>query len=80
MVAYLAHEECSVNGHFYSVAGGRIARIFVAETRGVVLAENTAEAIQATSPLIDQLDVEGLRAADVAGRRDDDHRQSPREG
>jgi NAD(P)-dependent dehydrogenase (short-subunit alcohol dehydrogenase family) len=60
MVAYLAHEECAVNGHFYSVAGGRIARIFVAETRGVVLAENTPEAIQAKLSLIDQLDGKGF--------------------
>ena len=60
MVAYLAHEECYVNGHFYSVAGGRIARIFVAETRGVVLAENTPEAIQANLSLIDQLVGEGF--------------------
>jgi len=60
MVAYLAHEECSVSGHFYSVAGGRIARIFVAETQGVVLAENTPEAIQANLSLIDQLHVEGF--------------------
>ena len=60
LVAYLAHEECSVNGHVYSVAGGRIARIFVAETHGVVLPENTPEAIQANLSLIDQLDVEGF--------------------
>jgi NAD(P)-dependent dehydrogenase (short-subunit alcohol dehydrogenase family) len=45
LVAYLASEECAVNGHVYSVAGGRIARIFVAETEGVVLASNTAESI-----------------------------------
>ena len=75
LVAYLAHEECSVNGHIYSVAGGRVARIFVAETRGVVLPENTAEAIRANLSLIDQLDVEGFHAAVVAGRRDDDRRQ-----
>ena len=58
LVAYLAHEECSVNGNLYSVAGGRIARIFVAETHGVVLPENTAEAIRANLSLIDQLDVD----------------------
>jgi len=58
LVAYLAHEECSVSGHVYSVAGGRIARIFVAETQGVVLAENTAEEIQANLALIDEMDVE----------------------
>jgi hypothetical protein len=59
LVAYLAHEECSVNGHIHSVAGGRIARIFVAETHGVVLTENTSEAIRAHLFLIDQLDENG---------------------
>jgi len=56
LVAYLAHEECSVSGHIYSVAGGRIARIFVAETHGVVLEENTAEAVRDHLSLIDELD------------------------
>jgi NAD(P)-dependent dehydrogenase (short-subunit alcohol dehydrogenase family) len=59
LVAYLAHEECSVNGHVYSVAGGRIARIFVGETRGVVLPENSAEAVRAHLTLIDHVDIEG---------------------
>jgi NAD(P)-dependent dehydrogenase (short-subunit alcohol dehydrogenase family) len=59
LVAYLAHEQCSVNGHIYSVAGGRIARIFVGETRGIVLPENTAEAVRAHLRLIDQVDVDG---------------------
>ena len=58
LVAYLAHEECAVNGHIYSVAGGRIARIFVAETHGVVLGENTPEEIRSKLSLIDVLDVE----------------------
>jgi hypothetical protein len=56
LVAYLANEECSVNGHIYSVAGGRIARIFVAETSGVVLKENSAEAIRASLAAIDAVD------------------------
>ncbi|MGC9960574.1 MAG: SDR family oxidoreductase [Acidimicrobiales bacterium] len=60
LVAYLAHEECAVSGHVYSVAGGRIARILVAETHGVVLAENTPEAIRANFSLIDQVDVDRL--------------------
>ena len=59
LVAYLAHEECSVTGHIYSVAGGRVARIFVAETHGVVLSENTAEAVRDNLSLIDELDAEG---------------------
>jgi NAD(P)-dependent dehydrogenase (short-subunit alcohol dehydrogenase family) len=46
LVAYLASEECSVNGQIYSVAGGRIARIFVGETEGLVLKDNSAEAIR----------------------------------
>jgi NAD(P)-dependent dehydrogenase (short-subunit alcohol dehydrogenase family) len=58
LVAYLAHEECAANGHIYSVAGGRIARIFVAETHGVVLSENTAEAVRDNLPLIDELDAQ----------------------
>src|SRR5450631_2931169 len=58
LVAYLAHEECAVNGHVYSVAGGRIARIFVAETHGVVLGQNTPEEIQSMLPLIDVMDGE----------------------
>lgn len=58
LVAYLAHEECSVSGHIYSVAGGRVARIFVAETHGVVLSENTAEAVRDNLSLIDELDAE----------------------
>jgi NAD(P)-dependent dehydrogenase (short-subunit alcohol dehydrogenase family) len=58
LVAYLAHEECAVNGHVYSVAGGRIARIFVAETHGVVLGENTPEEIRSKLPLIDVMDGE----------------------
>jgi NAD(P)-dependent dehydrogenase (short-subunit alcohol dehydrogenase family) len=58
LVAYLSHEECAANGHIYSVAGGRIARIFVAETHGVVLSENTAEGVRDNLHLIDELDAE----------------------
>lgn len=46
VVTYLAHESCSVNGHVYSVAGGRVARIFIAESQGIVLPALTAEAVQ----------------------------------
>jgi NAD(P)-dependent dehydrogenase (short-subunit alcohol dehydrogenase family) len=58
LVAYLAHQDCAVNGHVYSVAGGRVARIFVAETHGVVLTQNTAEEISSKLSLIDEMDVE----------------------
>ena len=58
LVAYLAHEECAVSGHLYSVAGGRIARIFIGETHGVVLGENTPEEIRSKLSLIDVMDGE----------------------
>jgi NAD(P)-dependent dehydrogenase (short-subunit alcohol dehydrogenase family) len=45
-VAYLAHEDCEVTGNVYSVAGGRVARIVVVETEGVVLPTNSAEAVR----------------------------------
>jgi len=34
IVAYLAHDECPVSGEVYSVGGGRVARVFIAETEG----------------------------------------------
>jgi NAD(P)-dependent dehydrogenase (short-subunit alcohol dehydrogenase family) len=34
LVAYLAHEDCPVNGETFSVGGGRVARFFVGLTRG----------------------------------------------
>jgi NAD(P)-dependent dehydrogenase (short-subunit alcohol dehydrogenase family) len=46
VVAYLAHEQCTANGNVYSVAGGRVAQIFVAETAGTVLTELTPEAVR----------------------------------
>ena len=38
------------------MAGGRIARIFIGETVGVVLDDNTAESIMANLSRIDELD------------------------
>ena len=57
LVVYLASQECTVNGHIYSVAGGRVARIFIGETEGVVLRDNTPEAVQAHLADIDELEV-----------------------
>jgi NAD(P)-dependent dehydrogenase (short-subunit alcohol dehydrogenase family) len=34
VVAYLVHESCEVNGHIYSVGGGRVSRIFLGLTHG----------------------------------------------
>ena len=36
VVAWLAHEDCPVSGHTYSVGGGRVARVFVGEGTGYV--------------------------------------------
>ncbi|HEY1635347.1 MAG TPA: SDR family NAD(P)-dependent oxidoreductase [Acidimicrobiales bacterium] len=36
IVAFLAHEECSVSGEIYVAGAGRFARIFVASTEGYV--------------------------------------------
>jgi NAD(P)-dependent dehydrogenase (short-subunit alcohol dehydrogenase family) len=52
VVAYLAHESCSVSGNIYSVSGGRVALIFFAETQGAVLPELTAESVRDSLPLI----------------------------
>jgi len=60
-VAYLAHEDCSVNGNIYSVAGGRVARIVTVETAGVVLTDNTAEAVRDHIAGIDQQGVQGYQ-------------------
>ncbi len=43
VVAYLAHESCSVSGELYSVGGGRVARVFLGVTPGYVNHELTME-------------------------------------
>ena len=34
LVAYLAHEDCPVNGEVYAAGAGRFSRIFIASTPG----------------------------------------------
>jgi NAD(P)-dependent dehydrogenase (short-subunit alcohol dehydrogenase family) len=46
-VAWLAHERCPSNGGVYSVAAGRMAKVFVAETRGIYSPTLAAEDIEA---------------------------------
>ncbi|MGZ4694474.1 MAG: SDR family oxidoreductase [Acidimicrobiales bacterium] len=53
LVAYLAHESCDHNGTIYSVGGGRVARVFLGVTPGIVDPELTAESI---ADSIDQID------------------------
>lgn len=45
VVVWLAHDDCPSTGEIYSVGGGRVARIFVAEGPGVRLPGATAETI-----------------------------------
>ena len=44
-VALLAHESCPVSGEVLSVAGGRVARLYVAETEGIIDPELTVESL-----------------------------------
>src|SRR3546814_14479152 len=46
VVTYLAHEECSVSGAVYSVAGGKVSRVFVGATPGFVDSELPAASVR----------------------------------
>jgi NAD(P)-dependent dehydrogenase (short-subunit alcohol dehydrogenase family) len=43
IVGYLVHESCEVSGEVYSVGGGRVARVFIAECPGYYKADLTVE-------------------------------------
>lgn len=46
LVAWLAHESCRTTGEIFSAGGGRVARIFIAESQGWVDHRITAENLQ----------------------------------
>jgi NAD(P)-dependent dehydrogenase (short-subunit alcohol dehydrogenase family) len=46
VVTYLAHEDVPVTGEVYSVGGGRVARVFIGVTPGIVDAHLTAEVVR----------------------------------
>ena len=46
VVAYLVHEDVPVTGEIYSVGGGRVARVFIGLTTGIVDPKLTAEAVR----------------------------------
>jgi NAD(P)-dependent dehydrogenase (short-subunit alcohol dehydrogenase family) len=46
LVAYLASEDCPLNGEVFSAGGGRVARIFVAEALGYFDPALTPEAVR----------------------------------
>jgi NAD(P)-dependent dehydrogenase (short-subunit alcohol dehydrogenase family) len=43
MVAWLSHPDCDDTGCIYSASGGRLAKVFVAQTQGVTLGAHTIE-------------------------------------
>ena len=45
VVAWLAHESCSVSGEMYVSMGGRVARAFIAETEGVYRPDWTIDTV-----------------------------------
>ena len=46
LVGWLVHEDCPVSGELYSVAGGRIARVFIAESPGYYKPGHTMEDVR----------------------------------
>jgi len=43
IVIFLAHEDCPVSGTIYSVGGGRVAQVFIGETKGYFKADLSPE-------------------------------------
>ena len=46
LVAYLAHEDCPVTGQLFSVGGGRVAQVFLGETKGYYKADLAVEDVR----------------------------------
>jgi NAD(P)-dependent dehydrogenase (short-subunit alcohol dehydrogenase family) len=46
LVVYLVHDDVPVSGELYSVGGGRVARVFLGVTRGIVDHELTPETVR----------------------------------
>ena len=46
LVAYLAHDDCPVSGQTFSVGGGRIAHVFIGETKGYHDASLSMESVR----------------------------------
>lgn len=46
IAAWLAHEDCEVSGEVYSVGGGRVARVFIGETKGFYKSDLSMEDIR----------------------------------
>ena len=46
LVAFLAHEDCPVSGEVFSVGGGRVAQVIIAETQGYHTASLSMEDVR----------------------------------
>ncbi|MDE8650343.1 SDR family NAD(P)-dependent oxidoreductase [Novosphingobium album (ex Liu et al. 2023)] len=58
VVAWLAHEDCTVTGEMIASIAGRVSRVFIAETKGVYRPEWTIEEVaQAAEAFHDKRDV-----------------------
>jgi len=70
VVAWLAHEQCDLNGEVLSVAGGRVARFFLGLTPGVVDPELTVESVREhEGEILDERGYEVLGSAGEENRR-----------
>jgi hypothetical protein len=47
LVGFLAHESCPVSGQLFSVGGGRVAQVFIGETKGYFNPHLSPEDVQA---------------------------------
>jgi NAD(P)-dependent dehydrogenase (short-subunit alcohol dehydrogenase family) len=56
LVAWLCHDECPARGQAFSVGGGRIAEVFVAESRGWVGTDLTWQSIRDNWPAVGDRD------------------------
>jgi len=52
MVAWLSHPDCEDSGSIYAAFGGRLSKVFVAQTQGVALGAHTIEDVVAHLPEI----------------------------
>ncbi|MDO8363583.1 MAG: SDR family oxidoreductase [Actinomycetota bacterium] len=46
LVAFLAHDDCPVSGKLFSVGGGRVAEVFIAEAQGYFNKDLSMEAVR----------------------------------
>ncbi len=67
VVVYLAHESCERTANIYRVGGKHVSRVFIAETAGVDLQAQTAEAFAANIDTIDDAGSFTIRGGPARG-------------